>query len=757
VDVFSIPAVAGAVLFSSLPLLWLPVIPERDGILLLLAIALGLAGMFGRLRWVRYLVLYLLLLSWSLLAARQMLDAFADFGQKPLTAQVRITRSDGEKRHEIQIVKLDQRYLFPAPGVVLRNSNLPESACEGQIWQMTLRLRPVHSQLNEGGFNGQRYALSQLLPFNGSVLKANLLSERCNLRGKWLQRAKNATAHLPWQGVIIALGFGERIDVSDDVKKIMRYTGTAHLMAISGLHIALAGGIGWLFARALQFCLPTFLIGYRFPLLMSFSIALFYTWLSGMNPPAVRTLVGMGIWLVLRLSGRKWSSWEVLLCCVAGIVFSEPLAILAESFWLSALAVCGLIFWYQWVPLPRMAINRWLRPFVDLLYLQTGVTLLLIPLQVVLFHGVSLTSLAANLFAVPLITFVSVPLILAGMVFGELPGIGEWIWSLADKSLAGVFALLVGLPQGWREVDRRYQFLAFIAWWAVMVWRTGVWRSSSVTVATVLLLMTFPFWRKSDANSWAVHMLDVGHGLAVVIEREGKALLYDTGNAWPGGDAARTVIIPWLKWRNLQPEQVIVSHEHLDHIGGLKSLQQQWPALSIRSPLRWKGHERCFRPQQWQWQGIQFDVLWPPEGYEGTGNYRSCVVKVSLGGFSLLLTGDIEASAELAMLRKRWQTLKADILQVPHHGSRTSSSGPLLRAVSGRMALASTSRYNAWRLPSPKIIDLYRKYGYQWHDTAQSGQLTIETKGDKWQISGFREQILRRWYHQWFGVTRDNG
>lgn len=754
---YSIPVVAGTFLLSSLPLLWLPTIPERDDLLLLLAATLVLAALLGRLCWVRYLALCLLLLNWNLLAARQMLDVFADVGQKPLSAQVKIARSDGETRHELQIMKLNQRYLFPVIGVVLKNSAFPEPVCEGQVWQMTLRLRPTHSQLNDGGFDGQRYALSQLLPFNGSVLKASLLSDRCNLRGKWLERAKKATAHLPWQGVMIALGFGERIDVSDEVKKIMRDTGTAHLMAISGLHIALAGGIGWLFARALQFFLPTFLIGYRFPLLMSFSIALFYTWLSGMSPPAVRTLVGMGIWAVLRLSGRKWSSWDVLLCCAAGIVFSEPLTILAESLWLSGLAVCGLIFWYQWVPLPLRAVNRWLRPFADLLYLQAGVTLLLIPLQVILFHGVSLTSLAANLFAIPLITFISVPLILAGMVFGELPGMGEWIWLLANKSLEGVFALLASLPQGWREVDRRYQYLAFVFWWAVMIGRTGVWRTSFSSAAAVLFLMTFPFWRKPDASSWAVHMLDVGHGLTVVVERQGKAILYDTGNAWQGGDAAKTVIIPWLRWHNLQPEQVIVSHEHLDHIGGLKSLQQAWPKLNVLSSLHKAGDKPCFRNQQWRWQGIQFEVLWPPEEFQGTGNNRSCVVKVSREGFSLLLTGDLEASAELAMLSKRWQMLKADVLQVPHHGSRTSSSGPLLRAVSGSVALASTSRYNAWRLPSPKIIGLYRKYGYQWYDTAQSGQLTIEIKGDKWQISGFREQILTRWYHQWFGVTRDNG
>jgi competence protein ComEC len=139
------------------------------------------------------------------------------------------------------------------------------------------------------------------------------------------------------------------------------------------------------------------------------------------------------------------------------------------------------------------------------------------------------------------------------------------------------------------------------------------------------------------------------------------------------------------------------------------------------------------------------------------GNNGSCVVMVSDGNVRILLTGDVEAEAELAMLKRRWGTLHADIIQVPHHGSRTSSSAPLLRAVAGSAALSSSSRYNAWHLPSAKVVQRYQSQGYKWYDTAQSGQLTIDINSDKWQINSFRAQISPRWYHQWFGVSRDNG
>ncbi|MEI9141872.1 MBL fold metallo-hydrolase, partial [Pseudomonas aeruginosa] len=86
---------------------------------------------------------------------------------------------------------------------------------------------------------------------------------------------------------------------------------------------------------------------------------------------------------------------------------------------------------------------------------------------------------------------------------------------------------------------------------------------------------------------------DVGQGLAMVIARNGKAILYDTGLAWPEGDSGQQLIIPWLHWHNLEPEGVILSHEHLDHRGGLDSILHIWPMLWIRSPLNWEHHQPC--------------------------------------------------------------------------------------------------------------------------------------------------------------------
>lgn len=755
---FSLTGIAISVITGVLPLLWLPSIPELPAITVLLAFGLILLAL-NKPR-LRYPALALLCLSWGLLSARESLFPFQQWIQKPVTAEVVITRTDGAQNHELQLVKASGRYLFSQVGVNLKGAYLPEPVCPGQKWLMTLRMQPVHGQLNAGGFDSQRYALAQHLPLRGRMIEAKRLSKSCSVRAKWLNAVSVATQPLMYRGIILALAFGERAEITTEARNTLRQTGTAHLMAISGMHISLAAGVGWLLARMLQGIFPANRINYRMPLVASLLTAGVYLWLAGGSPPAMRAFLGLSLWLVLRLHARQWSSWEVWGGCVAGILMYDPLTVLSESFWLSVFAVASLIFWYQWMPLPLWIVkSRWyLRYPLSLLHLQIGITVLLMPLQVLIFHGISATALVANLLAVPFVSFIIIPLLIAGLLATSVPVFGEALWRLIDHLLANLFTVLNWLPDGWVNLDYRFKALSLSGWLMVIIYRTSFWRTSTLTVIVigVTLLLSTIKREKGDNGIWDITMLDVGHGLAIAIVRHGKVYLYDTGNAWPGGDAGSQIIIPWLRWHNLTPEEVLLSHEHLDHRGGLNSLLRTWPGLRVRSPLRWANHHPCFKGEEWQWQGLTFRAYWPPAENTPQGNNGSCVVKVSDGHFSILLTGDVEAPGEAAMLKGNYHSLNADFIQVPHHGSRTSSGAPLLRVVSGTAAFASVSRYNAWQLPSSKVIERYKNHGYQWYDTSRSGQITIRVNRDKWQINGFREQILPRWYHQWFGVDKYN-
>ncbi len=172
-----------------------------------------------------------------------------------------------------------------------------------------------------------------------------------------------------------------------------------------------------------------------------------------MQPPALRTVVALATWGMLKLSGRQWSGWDVWICCLAAILLMDPVAILSQSLWLSAAAVAALIFWYQWFPCPEWQLPPVLRAVVSLIHLQLGITLLLMPVQIVIFHGISLTSFIANLLAIPLVTFITVPLILAAMVV-HLSGpliLEQGLWFLADRSLALLF---LGVKEFARRVDQ---------------------------------------------------------------------------------------------------------------------------------------------------------------------------------------------------------------------------------------------------------------------------------------------------------------
>lgn len=749
-------AVCYCLIVGTLPLLWLPQLPPY-GILAAMSAGALLLMLSGR-KVARLLALTLLFFCWASLAAWQSLTPLALTAHNQ-NVEATLLQTDGGTRHQIRITHIDGKWLFPAITVDLLGSYLADKACVGQRWKMALRMRAIHGQLNDGGFDSQRYALSQRRIVTARIISSQMINGECSWRSEFMASVKQSLGNRPWRDVIMALGFGERLAVSDEVKTIMRDTGTAHLMAISGLHIGLAGLIGWGIARLLQIVLPVRLINDVFPLFASLVACGIYTWLSGANPPAVRTFVSMMIWALLKLNSRCWQPGHVWLCCISGILFIDPMTVLSESFWLSALAVGALIFWFHWMPFQSSKLSGIARHILALLHLQTGMGLLLLPLQLLLFHGISLTSVIANLFAVPVVTFVTVPLILLGMGANR----GNFSWGeqcfeyLADRTLAGVFAGLTLLPPGWLNVDWRFLWLTLCPWLLIVLWRLRFQWYTPLLPCIALLLLGGPFVRNRQENDWAIHMLDVGHGLAIVIERKGRAILYDTGTAWPGGDSARQTIIPWLRWHHLNPDGIILSHEHLDHRGGLDSMLAQWPSLLVISSLGWAGHQPCIRGKTWRWQGLMFTVHWPLKLSTGAGNNASCVVKVSDGRQSILLTGDIEESAERLMTKYHWRELRSSVLQVPHHGSKTSSSSVLLRAVEGQAALASAARYNAWRLPSKPVVARYRQYGYHWDDTAHAGQITVNFSSKGRVITRFRQQLSPRWYHQWFGVLKDNG
>lgn len=255
-----LPQLAGCVIIGILPLLWLPVLPGRWVIWGLMTLALLIAQC--RRRPAQYAALITLFFVWGALSAGEVLWPTERLTDGNRQVDVELTATDGQTTHQGKIIRLDGRRLFPAPGISLYGSYLPETPCAGQVWAMTLRARPVHGQLNDGGFDSQRHALSQHRPLTGRFITADVRVRTCSLRARYLASLNQTLNALPWQSVMLGLGMGERLAIPREIKTLMQETGTSHLMAISGLHIALGASLGWLLLRGVQFFLPCRWLGW---------------------------------------------------------------------------------------------------------------------------------------------------------------------------------------------------------------------------------------------------------------------------------------------------------------------------------------------------------------------------------------------------------------------------------------------------------------------------------------------------------------
>ena len=238
-------------ILAIIPLYWLPVLPDVH--LVWLLIAAGIALSVQQRKWLRFSGLALLFMCWGILAAQESVWPMNHLTQAPQQAEVVITETDGATMHQGRIVSLNGERVWAAMGVALYGNYLPQNVCVGQRWAMTLRLRAVHGELNDGGYDSQKNAFARHQTLSGRFTHAALVDEGCSLRAQYLTSLQNTLSAYQWGPVILGLGMGERLSVSREIKNLMRDTGTMHLMAISGLHIALAASVIWFLARGIQF------------------------------------------------------------------------------------------------------------------------------------------------------------------------------------------------------------------------------------------------------------------------------------------------------------------------------------------------------------------------------------------------------------------------------------------------------------------------------------------------------------------------
>jgi competence protein ComEC len=393
---------------------------------------------------------------------------------------------------------------------------------------------------------------------------------------------------------------------------------------------------------------------------------------------------------------------------------------------------------------------------VAMLREQWVVTVALAPLTLLLFGQVSLVGLVANALAIPWVTLVVTPLAMAGVVV-------PWLWDLAGSAIAVMMFFL--------------QWLA--AWpWATFTLATGPWWLAAAGVlGGVLLVARLPLYLRGlglplllpvllwqaplpPVGEFELLAADIGQGNAVLVRTATHALLYDAGPRYSlESDAGHRVLLPLLQALHTRLDTLLLSHRDTDHVGGAAAVLAMQPQAVLLSSIAMddrlqslRKSQRCAVGQQWAWDGVQFSILHPQAAdyaMPHPPNALSCVLRIQSAGVhsqTALLVGDIEKPQEDALIAAQ-VPLKADVLLVPHHGSKTSSSEAFLAAVQPREAWIQSGYRNRYGHPAPAVMQRYQERGIVVHDSPHCGAMTW--RSDRFaQTLCVRSEEMHYWSHR---------
>ncbi|PMH45003.1 DNA internalization-related competence protein ComEC/Rec2 [Vibrio sp. 10N.286.49.B3] len=614
----------------------------------------------------------------------------------------------------------------------------------GDIVNFSVMVKPILGRLNEAGFDQESYFFSQSILAKATVdiSKPSKITSQANFRGNWFQDITQQLEPFSYHGIIKALSFGYRNDISLEQWDQLKSSGLIHLMAISGLHIGIAFSFGYSLGAVLRLIFHSML---WLPLYSALFFASSYAWLAGFTLPTQRALIMCVIASVcLRIQWRL-SHWKVLLLALSTVLILQPFSNISNSFWLSfgAVAIIFVYLSYQ----TNQSLHGWKGYIVTLLKIQGYLLLCMTPLTVYLFGGFSLIGVLYNIIFVPWVSMVVVPLIFIGLIASFGPTvISDAIWFTVNLSLEPIMATISYADVGWIQVSQTQALWLILLMLGVLALR--VFQSKIIALWVIAVIYWLESWLVVD--DWKVDVLDVGHGLAVLIEQKGEHYLYDTGNKWPGGSVAQSIITPILQQRGEQQlSGLILSHLDSDHAGGREEIEVNWQPLQLFSSQDIAGYQACIKGSQWQWLALNFEVLWPPKVVSRAYNPHSCVVRIQHreSGYSVLITGDIDALSEWLLLQEA-DVLKSDIVIVPHHGSKTSSTARFVEAISPSVAIASLAHDNRWGLPAKVVKQRYQDNGAIWVDTGELGQISLIFSTDKWQLIPYRQGVNHSWYRQ---------
>lgn len=672
----------------------------------------------------------------------------------------------------------------------------------GQHLRMRVKLRSPRNFANPGSFDHVRMMYSHHIDAYGYVKSKypviSLGKKQLPILDRFrLNRLSNLSPifeKLEQGPYLFALLLGDKSNMNEKHKNLLRETGTSHLMAISGLHIAIAAGLG-IFLIQRIICLFPYLLLYvpRIYYLAAASLpfAFFYAVLAGLSIPTQRALIMITSVLITQCLQRYIHRWNHLLVALVAVLIWDPLSSLDAGFWFSFIAVALLLYGFS-QPANQLLVTKKM-PFADkminakYLALQAyhyfngaiktqWILLIGMPILLLQFNNeLPFISPVANFLVVPIVGLFVVPIGILSVVFSFIHhypttillacanailniaiNILEWLVNYNSLTLAGA------LPH-WSY----YQLITVVVLVAILLSRAQIPGYKLAFMCWLVMLLplkisirgAFPYLHKSD---FVITQLDVGQGSALLISTQTQHWLYDTGGKFSSTfDAGSGIIAPYLKQLNVNRlNGVFISHGDQDHAGGASSLAKavnvdQWILGGKANNLKLgKKQTPCESGMSWTFDGIQIRIMYPfekqqnkhlPEGgILKKENDQSCVIQiitdpvenrentVSNHRAAVLITGDISRKSEYRLIAKYGNELKAQVLVVPHHGSHSSSSKGFLETVAPDRALVSAGFNNRYRHPHPSIVNRYIEQDIELLRSDKLGAIQYRFVNNQW-------------------------
>ncbi len=633
----------------------------------------------------------------------------------------------------------------------------------GQRWGLMLRLKRPRGFFNPGGFDYEGWLFQHGIRAGGYVRK----SERNQLLGEsdglfsiqqWRQHIRDSINSLSSEpkgaALLNGLVVGDRSGIRQPEWQVFAKTGTSHLIAISGLHIGIVYGLLFFIMRrlwGLSHSLLLLIPAQHAAAIAGLIAAMVYAAMAGFAIPTQRALIMLLVFVLGYLLRRLPKPSRALALALLLVVIWDPLAVLSAGFWLSFTAVAVIFFGIS----GRIGQIGWLQQWGRV---QWAVAMGLAPVLLAMSFQVSLLAPLVNLIVVPLFSFIIVPLALLTVLLVYLfQPLGAQMVALMNWMLAS------GLDG-----------LGYISTIPFMVWTTPelpywVWPSALIGVVLLLsprgvparwlgivFLVPVVLIRPAQPEYGAVNfvVLDVGQGLALVVRTHRHTLLYDLGPRFSDEfNTGSAVVLPYLQSYGIDyVDLLILSNGDMDHIGGLTGVLGQVEIASILSgePGRLDVVSGlCRAGYSWEWDGVNFQILHPEPTSPWAGNNSSCVLKIEAAGRSLMIPGDIGKKVERRLVEKRRDRLKSDMVIIPHHGSKSSSSIGFIQAVSPVYAFVSTGYLNRYGFPNAEVVARWSSAGAKVLNTAELGAIELEIAANGSISAPIRHRLqrLRYWHH----------